>query len=138
MAATAIPAVKAAVLVALDDVEGLAGVEVTGGLEPSRKDEYVWIWKAKAKRVFKSVGARPPALDEAVSLTIAAVVIGGKDPEARVFEIAGAVETALRADVTLAGAVRWHRLEELDEEPLQFDQKVGCRILMTLTAKARI
>ena len=136
--ASAIPAVKAAVLSTLSSAEDLEGVEVGADLEPSRNSKYVWIWRAKSKRQFKSVGARPPALDEDVSLTLRVVVIGGEDPETAVFEISDAVEAALRADLTLGGAVRWHRVEELDQEPLQFDQKVGCHILMTLTARARI
>lgn len=136
--ATTIPAVKAAVLAALDGAEDLEGVAVSAGLEPDNEFEYVWIWKGKAKRVFKSVGAHPPALDEDVSLTLRVVVVGGEDPEARAYEIADAVEAAQRADLTLGGAVRWHRFEELDQEPLQFDQKVGCHVLMTLTARARI
>jgi hypothetical protein len=135
---TAIPAVKEAVLEILDDAEGLEGVTVAAGLEPTRADEYVWIWKAKAKRVCKSVGRNPPVYDEDVSLTMRALVVGGENPEARVFEIVAATETALRSSITLDGAVKWHKLEELDQEPLQFDQKLGCHILMTLTARARI
>lgn len=137
--ASAIPAVKAAIQSTLEDATGLLDdIPVSRGLEPSRPKEYVWIWKAKAKRDFKSIGSRPAPLDEDVSVTMRVVAIGGEDPESRVFEISDAVEAALRADLTLGGVVRWHRVEELEQELQQFDPKVGCHILMTLTARARI
>jgi hypothetical protein len=137
MASTAIPVVKAAVLGALQGAEALEGITVTADREPERDSEYVWIWRAKAKRNFRTIGPSPAPLDEEVSIVMRVVAIGG-DPEARALELADAVEEALREDITLGDSVLWHRLEELEQEPLQFDRKAGCHVLMTLTAKARI
>jgi hypothetical protein len=137
--ATTIPAVRDAVVAVLAAAEALEGITIADGLEPTSQKQYVWLWKAKAKRNFSGVGAgRPLPQDEDVSLTMRVVVIGTEDPRARAFEIADLVEAALAADARLGGAVKWHRIEELDEEPLQFDQKPGHHVLMTLSARARI
>jgi hypothetical protein len=136
--ATTIPAVRGAVVATLAAAEALEGITVADGLEPTSQKQYVWLWKAKAKRNFSGVGTgRPLPQDEDVSLTMRVVVIG-TEARARAFEISDLVEAALAADARLGGAVKWHRIEELDEEPLQFDQKPGHHVLMTLSARARI
>ena len=141
MASTAIPAVKAAILAALEGAEALQGVAVTAGKEPERDEEWVWVWKAEAEREFKMLGPSPAALDEVVKITLRVVSIQGANAtpsEERAFEIAEAVETALRADPDLGEAVHWQRIEKVEQEPLLFDKRYGCLVLMVVKAKARI
>ena len=144
MAPTAIPKVRAAVRAMLEaaaeapdsDLHGLA--IAAAGPEPTRPNEFIWFWRGKAKRVFRVVGPRPAPYEEDVSLTLRLVAIGGEDPESRAFALLSAVEDVLRNDITLGDAVFWHRLEELEDEPLDFDRKLGWAVLLTLTARARI
>lgn len=142
MASTAIPAVKAAMLEILTAATGeggsLEGIAVSADKQPERPDEFVWIWKAKSKRKWASLGQKK--LEETVMVTLRVVAIRGgvADSEARAIEIAEAVETEFRKDLTLGGAARFHLIEELDDEPRKFDQAFGCAVLMTLTADIKI
>lgn len=141
MASTAIPAVKAAILAALEGAEDLVGVTVTADKEPEKEKEWVWVWKAEAEREFKVLGPSPAALDEMVKVSLRVVSIQGTKAtpsEERAFEISEAVETALRADPDLGGAVTWQRIEKVEQEPLLFDKRYGCLVEMTVKAKARI
>lgn len=144
MPSTAIPAVKAAVLEILKEVEALksAKVVITADKEPERAREYIWLWKATATREFKSLGPQPSALNEEVKIFLRVMVVKGDSSptpsEERAFEILEEMETALRGQVRLNGAVRFQHVEDLEQEQLIFDRKRGCHILVTLTAKARI
>jgi hypothetical protein len=146
MASTAIPALKAAILGALGTEPAPAGleeVEISGDKEPTRASEYVWLYKAKAQREFKSIGRRPSSLDETVRVYLRVLVVKGSELEAesRALAIAEAVEGILREldpddeDATFLSPLL---IEELEDEPLQFDQKAGCHVLMTVVTKARI
>jgi hypothetical protein len=142
MASTAIPAVKVAIEEILAGADGLENTLVTRDYaKAERKPEHIWIWKAKAKRDPKGIGRRPARLEEEIRVTLRAVAIGGDAAaaEARVFELVEAAETALRDESRLAGSiVLFSHVEELEEEPLNFDTKVGCHVLMTVVAKTRI
>jgi hypothetical protein len=140
MASTAIPFVKTSILEALESAEGLEEVVVSGDREPEQALEYIWLYKAKAKREFRLVRPRPAPLEEEVRifLRVLAVRAEAMDAENRALEIAEAVENALRA-LDLGPPVLFPLLiEELDDEQLQFDQKRGCHVLMTVATKARI
>lgn len=143
MASTAIPAVKQAIKGILEEAEGLEDTLVTTDYaEAERKAEHIWIWKAKAKRDPKGIGRRPARLEEEIRVVLRVVAIGGADAavaEARAFELVEAAENALRDESKLAGSiVLFSHVEELEEEPLNFDTKVGCHVLMTVAAKTRI
>jgi hypothetical protein len=140
MASTKIGVVKAAALNTLSEADDLDGVFVTADKEPERRIEYVWIYKARAKREFRLIGPQPAPQDEMVSVYLRVVSIRDTRTaaEARALEIFEAAETALRAEPTLEGTAFFHHIEELDVEPLLFDQKWGCHVLATLEAKARI
>jgi hypothetical protein len=146
MASTAIPALKSAILAALEadpTPEGLDGVAISGDKEPTRESEYVWLYKAKAKREFKTIGRRPVKVDEDLSISLRVLAVKGSQAEAesRALAIAAAVEGVLRdlepgddEAVFLAPLL----VQELEDEPLLFDQKAGCHVLMTVVTKARI
>jgi hypothetical protein len=136
---TTIPAVKAAVAAVLRVADGLEGIPVvTGPREPKDTKEWVFFLRAKAKREPGSLGRKPFVLDEDVSLIMRVCSITEEISEARVFELAAAVESALRADATLGGAVKWQYVEELDQEAREFDGKDGHHIVLTVVAKSRI
>ena len=141
MASTAIPAVKAALVELLEASEDLQGVTVTDDKEPERSDEYVWIWKAKSHREYRLLGGKPPPLDEDLEVKIRIVAIKGdasKPSEERATELLEAVEDALRADLGLKQTVLWHKLEDIEGDPVLFDTRRGFAWMATLTAKARI
>ena len=142
MASTNIPAVKAAVLKVLESAKALEDITVSGDKEPERDTEYVWIYKAKAKRQFTTIGKQPAAQDEMVEvhLRVFAVDPGATytDVEARAVEIFEAVESALRDSPTLDGTAFFQHVEELEIEPLLLDQNWACHVLVTLAAKTRI
>jgi hypothetical protein len=137
MASTAIPTVKAAVEETLAGAAALEGVLVqAGGREPERSKQYIWIPKAKSKRDWASIGGQ--RLQEKISVTMLVVVIGFEDPEARAFQICGAAEEALRQNLRLDGKVVKNLVEELDEEPRDFDTKLGHHVWMTVVADTKI
>lgn len=143
MASTAIPALEAAILGALQAEpapEGLEGVSVSGDKEPTRATEYVWLYKAKAKREWRTIGPRPSARDEELRASLRVLVVKGDLAEAktRALEIAGVVEDALAAVNTTSPLLYPLLVEEIEDEPLQFDQKSGCHVLMTVVTRARI
>jgi len=138
MALTAIPRVKNAILSTLEEAEALDGVTVAKGKEPT-DPEYVWIVKGKATREFAAVGGRPP-LNEDIDVTLRIVAVDGDDIESedRAYELATAVEEALRDNDNLGDNVLFQRVRELEDGQLLFDQAWGFHVLMTVTAKARI
>lgn len=142
MASTAIPAVKAAIIELLEASEDLEGVTIAPGAEPDRDKEYIWFYKASATRDFNLLGGNPAPLDENLRIYMRVVAIKGSidaDPsEDRAYEIAEAVEAALRADLELDGTVFFHRIEAVEQEHLKIDRTRGCHVLLTLTAKTRI
>lgn len=141
MASTAIPAVKAAILSLLEGPEELEDVLITADKEPEREKEYVWIWKGKARREFNLLGPAPTPLDENLEIKLRIVSIQGDDAKAsedRATELLELVETTLREDIQLEDTVLWHRLEEIEGDPVLFDQRRGFAWMATLTAKARI
>jgi hypothetical protein len=140
MPSTALPALKTAVLEILGETPGLEGVTITDDKEPERAKEYIWLYRAKAVRDWASIGTKAKDEMPKVFLRIAAI-LGGKSgaaSESRVFELAEIVEEALDDHVTLNGAVRFHLIEDIEEEKQLFDTTWGAHVLMTLSAKARI
>jgi hypothetical protein len=133
-----IPAIKAAVAEVLKGAAGLEEIPIeTGPREPETAKEWIFLWKARAKRKPGSLGRAPFALDEDVTLTVRVCSIH-EESEARVFVLAEAVESALQAEPTLDGVVRWQYVEEVDQVAMKFDEKDGHRILLTIVAKSRI
>ena len=146
MASTAIPALKSAILASLEvdpTPEGLEGVAISGDKEPTRSSEYVWLYKGKAQREFKLIGGRPSKLNEEVRIFLRVLVVKGDQAEAesRALAIAEAVEGILRdlePEDDEAQFLKPLLVEELEDEPLQFDQKAACHVLMTVVTEARI
>lgn len=144
-ASTAIPAIKEAIFEILKEAaEGgpLEGIPVTDDKEPDREKEYVWVWKAKAKRAFKLLGPQPARQDEMINVFLRIVAIKDseklKPSEERAIEIFKAVEEALRADITLKGKAFWHLIEDVEIAPVKLDKKRGCHVIAVVSAKARI
>jgi hypothetical protein len=144
-ASTAIPAIKDAIFEILKEAtEGgpLANIKVTDDKEPDREKEYVWVWKAQAKRAFKLLGPQPARQEEMIKVFLRVVAIKGseelKPSEERALEIFKAVEEALRADITLKGNAFWHLIEDVEIAPVKFDKKRGCHVIAVVAAKARI
>lgn len=139
---TAIPAVKQAVFELIKDASALDGILVTDDKEPERAKEYVWVYKAKAKRNFKLLGPQPAKQDEMIQVYLRIVAIKDaaklKPSEERALEIFEAVEEALRADITLKGTAFFHLIEDLEIAPVKFDKKRGCHVVGIVSAKARI
>jgi hypothetical protein len=136
---TTIPAIKAAVAELLSEASGLEDTPiVTGPKEPRDVLEWVYVWRAKATREPGSLGRKPFVLKEDVKLTLRICSITEETSEARVFELAEAVESALRDDPTLGGTVKWQHVQELDQEARDFDGKAGHHILLTIVAVSRI
>lgn len=146
MPSTAIPAVKAAILKILQDAEDLEGITVTDDYKVAeRADEHVWVWKSETRdRNFRGLGhpsSRPPRIDEEILVTLRVVAIGGKTApaaEARVFQIVEAVETILRGNIKLEGTAIKSIIDKIAEEPLNFDNKIGHGVLLTVLAETRI
>lgn len=142
MASTAIPAVKAAIIELLEASKDLEGVTLAPGAEPDRAKEYVWFYRATAAREFNLIGGNPPPLDENLRIFLRVVAIkgdiGADASEERAYEIAEAVETALRGDLELDGTVYFHRIESVEQEHLKIDRTRGCHVLLTIAAKTRI
>jgi hypothetical protein len=141
-AVTAIPAIKEAIFELLKDAAALDGITVTDDKEPERLAEYVWVWKARAKRKFKLLGPQPARQDEMIEVFLRIVAIKGSDKlkpsEERALEIFEAVEEALRADITLKGKAFWHLIEDVEIAGVKFDKKRGCHVIAVVSAKARI
>lgn len=141
MSSTAIPAVKEAVVNTLKAASSLKGITVTDDKEPERKSEYIWIWKARAKREFKNIGPNSK-VDEMIEVFIRIVAYKGstdqKPSEERAVEIFEAVETALRANRKLNNTVFWHKIGDLEIVPLVPDKKRGCHAIAVVNAKAQI
>lgn len=139
---TAIPAVKEAVFNLLKDAPALEGIKVTDDKEPERHKEYVWVYKARAKRKFKLLGPQPARQDENIEVYLRIVSIKDatelKPSEERAIEIFEAVEEALRADITLKGTAFFHLIEDVEIAPAKFDKKRGCHVIAVVSAKARI
>ncbi len=142
MASTAIPNLKTTIIAALEAADGLRDVVVTADSEPLRADEYVWLYKARSKRQFGALGPRPAPIDEELRVYLRILVLKGSDKSApseeRALELADVVESALRDLEPGRPFLSPLLIEELDDEPLQFDQKRGCHVLMTVATKARI
>lgn len=144
---TAIPAAKEWVMGVLEPLPELADVEVTDDTEPERAKEYVWLYRANAKREFTVMkGGAPPPLEEFLRLYLRVfVVVAGrsaKPAEVRALEIASAVERALREAMSDSPptAVRAKGLivEELDDEPQVVDNGRAYHVLMIVRLNARI
>lgn len=140
MAATTIPAIKAAIVKVLEASEDLEDVTVAKGKEPTRKTEWIWVQRAEAAREFRLIGQKPMPLDELVKVHLRVVAIRGdiEAAEKRATELFEAVEAALREDDKLGGAVLWHKIESFESEPLNFDTKVGFHYVPIVSAAARI
>jgi hypothetical protein len=137
MPPTAIPAVKVAIKETLKAASSLDGVEIAAGrIEPLRATQYIWFPKAKSKRDWAGLGAQ--RLKVKISVPMLVVVVGTEDPEARAFEICGAAEAALRSNLRLDGKVVKNLVEEIDEEPRDFDKKLGHHVWMTVVADTTI
>lgn len=138
---TAIPAIKEAVVKTLQEAESLKGIKITDDKEPENKNEYIWIWKARAKREFKNIGPNSK-LDELIEVFIRVVSIKGstevKPSEERAVEIFAAVEKALRANRRLNGTAFWNKIGDLEITPVIFDKKRGCHVIAVVNAKAQI
>jgi hypothetical protein len=142
MASTAIPAVKAAIMAALEGAVGLDDVMITDDKEPERAKEYVWLYEAQAERDWKTIGPQPVPLKENVTVELRVFVSKGTDKqkpsEERAFEIAEAVENALRDDPDLNGTLLHQRVEKLRQQQLVPDQRRTSHVLMTVSGEARI
>jgi hypothetical protein len=136
------PAVRAAIVETLVGSKALEGVSVVnGGPEPSRSNEYVWLYSAKSSREFSTIGIQPPPLAETLKLQIRIVAIGGEEAsvsEARATELLEAAEHALRTDDTLKATAWWSKFTDLEGEPLLIDQKLAFAYTTTLEAYTRI
>lgn len=145
MAATAIPAVREAVIDALEGIEALSGVELrNGGTEPTQAREWLWIVKADAKnREFKVLQPAPTPIDETVTLHLMISVVGGGKAaeqaaaELRATEILDAVDTVLRADNTLGGTVFSHKFADLEQLNRVVDGGFRATWIAPLTCKTR-
>lgn len=141
-AVTAIPAMKEAVFQILSEAPALENIRVTDDKEPENCKEYVWVYKAKAKRNFRLLGNQPAKQDEKIEVYLRIVAIKDaqklKPSEDRAVEIFEAVEEALRADITLKGTTLFHLIEDVELAPVKFDKKRGCHIIGVVSAKARI
>lgn len=139
---TAIPAIKEAVFQLLKEAESLENIRVTDDKEPENLKEYVWVWKARAKRNFKLLGPQPSKREEMINVYLRIVAIKGSDKlkpsEERALEIFEAVEKALIADLTLKGTALFHIVDDLEVAPVKFDKRRGCHVIAVVSAKARI
>jgi hypothetical protein len=139
---SAIPAVKAALLTLLGSASGLEGVAILRGKPDPLPDEFVSVWDAASERDYAGLGPKAP-LDEVIDLTLVVDVgqASGTDfepSETRAWEIFGAVEDAIRSDLTLSGSWRFDRISKVKQEYFRQDKRRGCRVFCTLTGKARI
>src|SRR4051794_13782948 len=100
MASTSLPAVRAGVLSALEGADDLESVHIAdGGTEPHRAAEYVWMFKARATREFRTIQPAPTPQDENVKVSLRIVAIkdtkDNSKSEERATELLETVETAL-------------------------------------------
>lgn len=142
MAASTIPAFKAALATALRARANLATVQVSYGAPlPSPADEFIWLADVEGEQEAAALGAqrREEIYD---LLTIVNVIRAGADQQAvteRAFALAAEIEDELRGDGTVGGTVRFaevagpFRLEEMAS-----DTHRGAQLTVTVAARARI
>lgn len=142
MAASTIPAFKAALATALRARANLANVQVSYGAPlPAPADEFVWLADVEGEQEAAALGAQKR--EEIYELTIIVSVIrAGGDQQAvteRAFALASEIEAELRGDGTVGGTVRFaqiagpFRLEEMAS-----DTHRGAQLTITVGVRARI
>jgi hypothetical protein len=143
MAASTIPAAKAALLTAIQARVALAGVHVAWGVPADLPAEPERIYVGDAvdvSRVWASLGAY--RLDESYTLQVhVETFAGGNDQrtvEERLWVLVNEVEQAVRGDLTLAGAVRVTRPDPIDSRTLPTDDGWAASATWRLAVEARI
>lgn len=149
MATSTIPTLKANLKAALDTLAATNGnalhnVRISYGAPlPGDAREFVWLGDADGDQQWAAIGHQRREEDYQVTVTIFAAK-EGTDQQAtteRAFAMAAAIETQLRSDPTVAGAVRvcgFGGQIKLEERASQDGKRRGALLDVTLTCKARI
>lgn len=138
---TAIPAIKEAIVKTLKDAESLKGIKVTDEKEPTDEKEYIWVFKARAKRNWQNIGPQSK-MGEVIEIFIRCVSLKGSDEvkpsEERAIELFEAVEAALRANRRLDGTAFFQHVGDVEIAPVLVDKIRGCHVIAVVSAKTQI
>lgn len=143
MAASTIPAAKAALLAALQARPALAAAHVARGIpaKPAARKERVYIGNARdVQRTWAGLGGQ--RLDETYVLDLVIECFRSGDDQAgtevRLWELVNEIELTVRADLTLAGTVRSCRPDGSTEETGPDEGGWLARAVTRLAVEARI
>lgn len=142
MALSNAPAAKRALYDALKAAPGLSGVGVwhsTPNIDHPGHENIV-VAGIAVDQEWGSLGAVNPRRDEDIDITVRVEVFsGGSDEfagEARAWELAGEIQAALSADLTLGTAVRYARPSRIELDPQPFADGRLSVLALTVTCRA--
>lgn len=115
MATSTVPTFKANLVTQLQARPGLSGVQVSYGPPlPNPQREYVWVGDVTGDQMYAAMAAPNQRHEEYRATVIVGVLKEGVDSKAaddRCFVLLGELETQLRGDITVNGAVSEAHLE---------------------------
>lgn len=143
MAASRIPAARAALLALLTARSGLAGVQVVGEMPAAIGRELVMLGAADATQEYRTMGGPTGAAKhEAFELDVLVTVLregrGGSAADTRAFVIFAELEAAIRTDPTLSGAVDVAQITTYRHEPRVSDTAREAVLNITVRCETRI
>jgi len=146
VATSALPGLKAGLKTLLDAQAGLSGVLVSYGWPKDPRREIVVLGDAEITQAYRGIGAAiqspQPAKLEEIDLTLLVSVVGETTAQQatteRALTLLGHVETAIRTDPQVGGAVEVAQLSRYRVEELVNDTAREARITAVVSATAYI
>lgn len=146
MATSALPALKAGMKTLLEAQAGLSGVLVSYGWPKDPRRELIMLGDAEVEQAYRGIGAAiqspQPAKREEIDLTVMVSVVGETTAQQATTErslaLLGHIETALRADPQVGGAVEVASLTRYRVEELVNDTAREARTIAVVSATAYI
>lgn len=143
---TAIWSVQTAVEETLEGAAGMpSGVEIDLGKPEPLPAKCILLWEVTAKRDFAAIAKQVAGqkLWEMIDLTLVVEVALAsgtqyKPADEEAEKIFKAMDTALRADLTLGGVWKFDHFSEIKKQFFRQDKRRGCRVFVTLSGKAQI
>lgn len=146
MATSALPALKAGLKTLLQAEPGLSGVLVSYGWPKDPRRELIVLADAEIVQAYRGIGAAiqspAPAKREDIDLTVLVSVVGETTAQQAITErsltLLGHIETALRSDPQVGGAVEVAQLTRYRVEELVNDTAREARTTAVVSATAYI
>jgi len=146
VATSALPGLKAGLKTLLEAQAGLAGVLVSYGWPKDPRRELIVLGDAEIEQAYRGIGAAiqspQPAKREDLELTVLVSVVGETTAQQSTTErsltLLGHIETALRTDPQVGGAVEVAQLSRYRVEELVNDTAREARTTAVVSATAYI